>query len=174
MQKIQSNNLGLHYLPSIAAITLSCASLHALALGTEDHVFSKPLHTEFKQLDANNDSKLTQKEIADDQDFTKGFSTADRNEDGILAFEEYSRFKSRAQQRRIETYLDDTTVTAKIKAELIRDAGMKGMDISVETYKGEVILSGFVETHQQLRRAMQIASGVRGVTAIKNGLVIRS
>jgi hyperosmotically inducible protein len=78
------------------------------------------------------------------------------------------------QQSRIESYLDDSTVTAKIKAELIKDAGMRGLDISVKTHEGQVILSGFVETQQQSRRAMQIASGIRGVVAVKNGLVIKT
>ncbi|HYG13148.1 MAG TPA: BON domain-containing protein [Methylophilaceae bacterium] len=174
MQRIHSNNLfHLGAIPSIAAIAL-CASAQARAIGTEDEIFQKPLQSEFNQLDTNRDHLLSQREAVIDVDFSGSFKTADANGDGALAIDEYNAFKSQAQQARIQTYLDDSTVTAKIKAELIRDAGMHGLDISVETHHGDVILSGFVDNQRQLRRAMQIASGIRGVRTIKNGLVIKS
>ena len=174
MQRIHSNNLfHLGTIPSIAAIAL-CASAQARAIGTEDEVFQKPLQSEFNQLDTNRDRLLSQREAVIDVDFSGSFKTADANSDGALAIDEYNAFKSQAQQARIQTYLDDSTVTAKINAELIRDAGMHGLDISVETHHGDVILSGFVDNQRQLRRAMQIASGIRGVRTIKNGLVVKS
>lgn len=175
MQKIHTkNNFGFRALPSIAVLTLSCASVQAWAIGTEDEVFQKPLQSEFNKLDANHDLKLSQQEIAGDADFAGHFKQADADNDGALAVDEYSTFKSHAQQSRIAAYLDDSTVTAKIKAELIKDAGMKGLDISVKTHAGRVILSGFVDTREQSRRAMQIASGIRGVVAVENGLVVKT
>lgn len=175
MQKIHPiNSFGLRALPSIAILTFSCASTQAWAIGTEDTIYQKPLQSEFNALDGDHDGSLTQAEIAGDADFKNHFAVADRNHDGLLVNNEYSTFKSRVQQKRIESYLDDSTVTAKIKAELFKDTGMKGLDISVETYQGQVILSGFVDTRQQLRRAMRIASGIRGVQAVKNGLVVKS
>ncbi|HWU82776.1 MAG TPA: BON domain-containing protein, partial [Methylophilaceae bacterium] len=80
---------------------------------------------------------------------------------------------SAAQQKRLELFLDDSAVTARVKAELVKDSGVKGLNISVETYKGEVILSGFVENEAQVRRVVEIASGVRGVQTVKNGLSVR-
>lgn len=175
MQKIHTiNSFGLRALPSIAVITFSCIGTQAWAIGTEDKIYHKPLQSEFNTLDINRDGKLTQVETAGDADFKGKFALADKNHDGLLMNNEYSAFKSRVQQSRIEAYLDDSTVTAKIKAELFKDTGTKGLDISVETHKGQVILSGFVDTHLQSRRAMQIASGIRGVHAVKNGLVIKS
>lgn len=175
MQKIHTkNSFGVRALPSIAVLTLSCASMQAWAIGTEDEVFQKPLQSEFNKLDSNQDQKLSQQEIAADADFAGHFKQADANSDGALAADEYSTFKSHAQQSRIAAYLDDSTVTAKIKAELVKDAGMQGLDISVKTHEGQVILSGFVETREQSRRAMQIASGIRGVVAVKNALVIKT
>ena len=101
------------------------------------------------------------------------FDLADGNHDGVLVADEYGKFKSAMQQKQVEGFFDDSTVTAKVKAELIKDVGMKGLNISVETHKGQVILSGFVETDQQLRRAVQIASGIRGVQSVKNSLVVK-
>lgn len=174
MQKIHTkNSYGLRALPSIAIITFSCASAQAWAIGTENELFQKPLQSEFNKFDIDHNSKLTQKEVAGDADFSGQFKRADDNGDGVLAISEFSAFKSQAQQSRIESYLDDSTVTAKIKAELVKDAGMKGLDISVETYKGQVILSGFVENKEQSQRAMRIASGIRGVQSIKNGLIVK-
>ena len=174
MQRIQASPLfQIGTIPSIAAIAF-CASTQARALGTEDELYQQPLQFEFNRLDINHDHLLTQQEVVIDADFSNRFKQADVDGDGALAVDEYSTFKSRAQQARIQAYLDDSTVTARIKAELIRDAGMQGLDISVETYRGEVILSGFVESHIQMRRAMQIASGVRGVRSVKNGLIVKS
>ena len=174
MQRIHTSNLfNFGAIPSIAALALF-ASAQARAIGTEDEIFQQPLQSEFNRLDANNDRRLTQKEAVADTDFSNRFQLADADKDGALAIEEYNAFKSRAQQARIQIYLDDSTVTAKIKAELIRDAGMHGLDISVETRHGQVILSGFVDNHVQMRRAMHIASGVRGVRSVKNGLVVKS
>ena len=175
MQRIIHTNHLFNFgaVPSIAALALF-ASAQARAIGTEDELFQQPLQSEFNRLDTNHDRRLTQREAVADVDFSDRFKVADVDQDGTLAIEEYNAFKSQAQQVRIQTYLDDSTVTAKIKAELIRDAGMQGLDISVETYHGEVILSGFVENHIQMRRAMQIASGIRGVRAVKNGLVVKS
>ena len=160
-------------LTSIAALSFVCTSLETLAYGTADDVSQGPLEFEFKKLDTNHDGKLTHEEVARDKDFTGNFDRADSNSDGVLVSEEYSSFKSVAQQKRVEDFFDDSSVTAKIKAELVKDAGMKGLNISVETHKGQVILSGFVDNDQQVRRAVQIASGIRGVESIKNALVVK-
>ena len=92
----------------------------------------------------------------------------------FIAPREYANYTGEADKKRMETLLDDSTVTARIKAELFRDASIRDLKISVETHKGQVILSGFVESSEQLHRAAQIASGVRGVVIIKNGLLIKS
>jgi hyperosmotically inducible protein len=51
---------------------------------------------------------------------------------------------------------------------------MKSLAIKVQTYHGQVILSGFVDNAAQSKRAVEIASGVRGVLSVKNSLVIKS
>lgn len=156
-----------------AALSLIFISSHVAAIGTEDMVDQKPLSAEFKKLDSNSDKRLSLLEAARDKDVSSYFAEADIDQDGMLSVDEYTHFKSDMQQRRVAAYIDDATVTARVKAELIRDAGLNGIDISVETHKGQVILSGFVNNGEQLLRAVHIASGVHGVQSVKNALVIR-
>ena len=155
------------------ALSLPCLNQLAYAGAGSATLNQSPLEAEFKKLDVNHDDKLSSEEIARDKDFAGNFERADTNGDGVLVADEYGNFKSAAQQKRLELFLDDSAVTARVKAELVKDTGMKGLNISVETYKGEVILSGFVENDEQLRRAIQIASGVRGVQAVKSGLSVK-
>jgi hyperosmotically inducible periplasmic protein len=70
--------------------------------------------------------------------------------------------------------VDDTAITAKVKTALIKDDTVKARDVSVETYKGTVQLSGFVDTAEQKARAGQIAAGIAGVVAVKNDIVAKT
>ncbi len=69
--------------------------------------------------------------------------------------------------------IDDGVVTAKIKAKLIEDPVTKAHQINVETFKGTVQLSGFVETTQARTRALELAKQVDGVKQVKDALEIR-
>jgi osmotically-inducible protein OsmY len=70
-------------------------------------------------------------------------------------------------------YIDDKVITAKVKAALVEEPGVKALQIKVETYKGVVQLSGFVDNPKQIRRAGEIAMGVEGVKSVKNDLIVR-
>ena len=69
--------------------------------------------------------------------------------------------------------IDDGVVTAKVKAKLIEDPVTKAHQINVETFKGTVQLSGFVETDQARSRALQLARDVDGVKSVKDALEVR-
>ena len=69
--------------------------------------------------------------------------------------------------------IDDGVVTAKVKAKLIEDPVTKAHQINVETFKGTVQLSGFVESDQARSRALQLARGTEGVKSVKDALEIR-
>jgi len=69
--------------------------------------------------------------------------------------------------------IDDGVITAKVKAKLIEDPVTKAHQISVETFKGNVQLSGFVESDQARTKALQIARDVEGVKNVKDGMQIR-
>jgi osmotically-inducible protein OsmY len=69
--------------------------------------------------------------------------------------------------------IDDGVVTAKVKAKLIEDPVTKAHQISVETFKGSVQLSGFVENEQARSRALQLAKDTDGVKNVKDALEVR-
>jgi len=69
--------------------------------------------------------------------------------------------------------IDDGVVTAKVKAKLIEDPVTKAHQINVETFKGNVQLSGFVETEQARTRALQLARDTAGVKNVRDALEVR-
>jgi len=77
---------------------------------------------------------------------------------------------STSKQEGAGEYVDNSVVTAKIKSLLAADDLLKSFDISVETYKGVVQLSGFVDSRTAINRAGQIARSVEGVKSVKNNL----
>lgn len=69
--------------------------------------------------------------------------------------------------------VDDGVVTAKVKARLVDDPLTKAYQINVETFKGTVQLSGFVDSAEARSRAAQLAGNVGGVKDVKNSLEVR-
>ncbi len=70
-------------------------------------------------------------------------------------------------------YVDDTTITTKVKAAIVNYEGLKGMQINVETMDGVVQLSGFVDNSQQASQAANDARSVTGVKSVRNSIVVR-
>jgi hyperosmotically inducible periplasmic protein len=71
-------------------------------------------------------------------------------------------------------YVDDATITTKVKTKLLTTSGVPKTGISVETVRGgEVQLSGFVSTDQEKQRAAEIARSVDGVRQVHNDIRIR-
>jgi len=70
-------------------------------------------------------------------------------------------------------YVDDATITTKVKAAMFDDPSVKGTQISVETMQNVVQLSGFVDSPQVKARAGELARSVTGVREVKNDLVVR-
>jgi hyperosmotically inducible protein len=70
-------------------------------------------------------------------------------------------------------YVDDATVSTKVRAELVGAQSLKGLDIHVETMQDVVQLSGFVDSPAQKAQAEQIARGVKGVRDVRNNIVLR-
>jgi osmotically-inducible protein OsmY len=69
-------------------------------------------------------------------------------------------------------YVDDASITTKVKTALLGDSGLNSFDISVTTDKDIVQLGGRVNTYQVKSRATQVASGIPGVRAIVNNIVV--
>ncbi|HZV65422.1 MAG TPA: BON domain-containing protein [Telluria sp.] len=70
-------------------------------------------------------------------------------------------------------YVDDSVITAKVKASIFNEPTLKASEINVETFKGDVQLSGFVANPQDAQKAVEIARGVKGVTSVKNDVRIK-
>ena len=70
-------------------------------------------------------------------------------------------------------YIDDSAITTKVKAAIFNDPSLKVFQINVETFKGEVQLSGFVDSSQSVSRAGEVARGVKGVKSVKNSLIVK-
>lgn len=70
-------------------------------------------------------------------------------------------------------YIDDTVITAKVKAEIVRDPSLSAAEINVETFKGVVQLSGFVSSRRDMNEAVRVARGVEGVVSVKNDMRLK-
>ncbi len=70
-------------------------------------------------------------------------------------------------------YVDDSTITAKVKTAILTDSDLKVMQINVETFKGVVQLSGFVDSQKMATKAADVARGVSGVVSVKNNLLVK-
>ena len=80
---------------------------------------------------------------------------------------------STPKQESTGEYVDDSVITNKVKTQLAADDFLKSFQISVETRKGIVELSGFVDSQKAKDKADQIARGVAGVKSVKNALIVK-
>jgi osmotically-inducible protein OsmY len=70
----------------------------------------------------------------------------------------------------VGNYVDDATVTARVKAALLNTAGVNSTAVNVETRQGVVQLSGFVDSRDMAQRAVDAAQRVGGVKSVKNDM----
>lgn len=76
-------------------------------------------------------------------------------------------------QESVGSYVDDVTITTRVKAKFAQDPTVSAMAISVETLKGMVQLSGFAKSVDEKMAAERVALTVPGVTAVRNDIVVR-
>ena len=70
-------------------------------------------------------------------------------------------------------YVDDTTITTKVKAAIFNEPTLKSAEINVETFKGRVQLSGFVGSRASIDLAVQVAQAVGGVSSVANDMRVK-
>lgn len=70
-------------------------------------------------------------------------------------------------------YVDDSVITTKVKSLLAADDFLGSFEITVETYKGIVQLSGFVDSQSTINKAVEITRSVQGVSSVKNNLNVK-
>jgi hyperosmotically inducible protein len=157
----------------VTAMALSAGSLQAYAFGTAEDV-DKTVYTDaFKALDIDKSGTLTKAEVKKEKIFSKHFAAADKNHDGTLDQQEYTDYRTQAEQKNVKRVVSDSVITSKVKGKLLKDEGLKSLKVSVETHQGIVLLSGFVETENQIAQAEKIATATEGVNSVKNSLVLK-
>jgi len=80
---------------------------------------------------------------------------------------------STPKQESTGEYIDDSVITTKVKSKLAADDFLKSFQINVETFKGNVQLSGFVDSQNAVFKAEEIARSIKGVKSVKNDLIVR-
>jgi osmotically-inducible protein OsmY len=70
-------------------------------------------------------------------------------------------------------YVDDSVVTGKVKAAILHEPSLSSAEINVETFKGEVQLSGFVNSRADISKAIEVARSVNGVRVVKNDMRLK-
>lgn len=157
----------------LATLAIGASSLQAYAIGTADDTQHNVYITSFKNLDTNNNGSLSKAEASKEDLFFKNFGAADTDGNGTLNQTEYTEYRSQVEKKHLKRVLNDTEITAKIKALMVKDTGIKSLKIDVETYKGVVLLSGFVDNAAQIEQAEKIAKSVEGVESVKNSLILK-
>jgi len=80
---------------------------------------------------------------------------------------------STSQQQGTGEYVDDAVITTKVKAALFNEPSLKSLEIKVDTFKGAVQLSGFVNSQADINKAVEVARSVKGVTTVKNDMRLK-
>ena len=80
---------------------------------------------------------------------------------------------STAKQEGTGEYVDDTVLTTKVKTAIFNEPTLKSAEINVETFKGVVQLSGFVNSQADVNKAVAVARGVPGVKSVKNDMRVK-
>ena len=70
-------------------------------------------------------------------------------------------------------YVVDTVITTKVKAAILGEDSLKSAEINVETFKGVVQLSGFVNSQADINKAVQVARSIKGVQSVKNSMRLK-
>ena len=77
------------------------------------------------------------------------------------------------QKESTAEYVDDSYITTKVKAAILSESTLKSSEINVETFKGVVQLSGFVNSRSDISRAIDVARSVKGVKSVKNDMRLK-
>lgn len=131
------------------------------------------LRDKFQQLDSNHDGFISKGEVRRFDGYSKAFDEADENHDGRLDADEFIKAEAIYGRMEATEFIDDSLITAKVKAALLKEPELKSLDVSVETLRGHVLLSGFVDNSSQRVRALQVAASVSGVVSVKDGIAVK-
>ena len=156
----------LRAIPTFLALALSTAAWTQDAGDTTAHPASRP---DFLALDRNRDGYISKVEALANAEVQKRFAAFDRDGDSRLSEAEHAA----AMQDNEKRILADAVITARVKAALLAERGIPSLSISVDTYEGEVRLSGFVGAPDMVSRAGRVTAAVSGVRTVHNNIGVR-
>ena len=87
---------------------------------------------------------------------------------------EMSQDNAEPKKSTVGEVIDDSVITTKAKAAIFSTPDLKTLQISVETRKGEVLLSGFVDSETAKMKAEEVVKNVGGVKSVKNNLEVKN
>ena len=136
---------------------------------------NKPFMTEFNKLDTAKSGELSWKSVnASDKSIKyKAFDTYDKDKSGTLNYDEFAELKTDKSRAMMERVASDSWITTKVKTDLLAEKDLKSLKISVETHKGQVLLSGFVDGIDQKRKAEAVVKNVEGVKSVENSIIVK-
>ena len=164
-----------HFKSTLIVLALASVGLSSQAFAADDisEASQSSYTTSFKALDLDSSNTLTKTEAKKEKLFAKHFAVADNDNDGTLDEQEYTNYKSKSEQKSVKRVVKDSVITSKVKGSLLKDEGLKSLKVSVKTNHGVVLLSGFVETEEQIQLAGKVASETEGVQSVKNSLLLK-
>ena len=80
---------------------------------------------------------------------------------------------STSSQSSTGEYIDDSTITTKVKSAIFNEPSLKVLQINVETYKSVVQLSGFANSSDDISTASKVAQSIAGVKSVKNDMRLK-
>lgn len=130
-------------------------------------------NSDFEAQDRNGDAKISLEEFQARGGEARAFRQSDADRDAKLTRDEFIKSAAGKDHPQSSQPVDDAVVTAKVKALLLKDESVKGLEVDVETHDGTVLLSGLVRNPAHITQAEKIARNVEGVKDVKNELKIK-
>jgi hyperosmotically inducible protein len=127
----------------------------------------------FAAYDRDKDGAVSQAEFLVQGGHEQAFHEGDANRDNRLSSDEFIKASAYNDRLKAGKLVDDAWISAKVKALLLKDEQVRGFDVKVQTHKGMVLLSGWVDDADQIAQAEKIARGVEGVKMVSNDLRIK-
>ena len=90
-----------------------------------------------------------------------------------MSADEFIKAEAIHDRQQVGNFVSDSVLTARVKAALLRERGIKSTGVHVESSQGRVLLSGFVDTEEQKQRVLRVASRIEGVREVRDGLDVR-
>ncbi len=156
---------------ALTAVALIVAFAAALAAGRAlGQPFGEPPmpmpRQDFAALDRNRDGLVSRVEALANREIHKRFAEFDTDKDGLLSEQEYALAMEDNQKRVVK----DAAITARVKAALLAERGIRSLAISVDTYEGRVLLTGFVASPELVSKAGRVTATVSGVRTVDNNI----